>query len=159
MQPILEKIFAVQDECTALGWELKECLREEREALIGLKLDSLLTTSSRKEDLLQQLKRKRVFFRLLLKEHLGFEDSTGLDSGLEGEDKKAWGIKRFEWLKTWEQIKNSCEGNYRLMERTQKNQDLFVGHLKQLLGQQPLYSPKGVRVESHSSGRVVEGRY
>lgn len=159
MQTILEKIFALQDECTSLGLELNECLRVEREALVNLKLDVLLNTASQKEDLFQQLKKRRAFFRLVLKEHLGYENSAQLDTQLTGEEGKVWGKKRFDWLKVWGQIKDSFEANHRLIEASQKNMDHLVGHLKQLLGQGPLYSPKGTKVDSAASGKVIQGRY
>ena len=152
-------ILLIQDRCIALCHVLKDCFQIEREALIHLKLEGLLETNGRKEDVSRQLVGQKKAMHCLLQNVFGLSDSQGFEDLLTGEQRDAWLMKRAQWLKIWEQTRDWCEANQRFMNHSLRNLSILEENLKRLFGEPTTYSPKGMKIESKTQGKVVEARY
>lgn len=156
---VVKTVFELQDDCLALVKALKEILVREKSALIGLDTDTVVETNAKKDFLGNQLKAKKGRMWILLKHQYALEDSEGLEEKLTGEWRAQWLEKKAAWLKHWEETIRLIESNQRFLKHSLKNFDLLADNLKRLLGQQPLYSAKGLRVDSMKLGKMVEAKY
>lgn len=160
IDPIVVKtVFYLQDECLSIVKELKTVLLSERQALIGLDTQAVVETTAKKDHLGGLLKSKRAYLWRVLKTYYALEDSEGLEEKLREGDRAQWLIRKQEWIKNWDETTKLVEANQRFLKHSLRNFDLLADNLKRLLGEQPLYSAKGQKVDLSSPGKMVEGKY
>jgi hypothetical protein len=149
----------LQEQCTHMCTELKNCLIDERQACISLKWEELLLATSRKEDILRRLKVSKDALRALVKAHYQVESITEILGKLSEDEKSRWEILSGEWAKTWNQTRNWCDANQKLFAHSQRNLGMLVDHLKALFGEKATYSKSGAKVDLSGPGKVLEARY
>lgn len=140
-----KEAFSLADECVHLCEQLTSCFRQERVSLVEFKMDELLQNNLQKESLLASLVEKRQSLR------------EKIDPKLT--ETLRWHDKKREWLRVWNVMRILCEENQLFIRHSLRNMSLIVEHLKSLLGEQSLYSPKGTRVDLRRQGKVVEARF
>lgn len=156
---VVKTIFHLQDDCLLIVKEIKEVLLKERKALIGLDTDAVAETNAKKDHLGGLLRNRKLKLWTLLKHQYEITDTEGLEEKLGEENRKIWLTKKSEWLKNWDETVVLMERNQKFLKHSLKNFDMLVDNLKRLLGDQPLYSAKGQRVDRSAQGRMVQGKY
>lgn len=156
---VVKTVFQLQDECLALVIQLKEVILKERKALIGLDTETVAETNAKKDFLGGQLRSRRTQQWDILKRYFSLADTDGLENVLEGPDISIWEEKKKQWLSVWNDTKDEIASNQKFLKHSLKNFDQLAENLKRLLGEQPLYSSKGQRVDVSNHGKMVEAKY
>lgn len=144
-----------QRRCTHLCELLEEALNKERQYAIGLDTNALGETTVVKENLRQQLKAATAELQAALRTS-GY--STWLDAKLSipKEFWLEWVTAAESWNTQWSKIVELAEENQRLLQHSMRHLNHLLRHLKPLFAEQLTYSARGVRVDSESSGQMLE---
>lgn len=156
---ITARIFQLNSDCIRLCDELRQCFERERRAVIHFKIDDVMETNATKEALIRYLTARKNQLRECVREQFGLSDTAELESKLEGEVRLRWIDARKQWLKTWEETKQACLTNQHFLKHSLKNMTLIADHFKRQFGERTTYTAQGKRLETGTSGKVVEVRY
>lgn len=156
MKNLFQQIEKYYDACLALFEKIEQLLTAERTALILLKTDDVVCLNQQKETLLKTFNNTKQHIMSTVDElvmHLGADWQTHMPEPIKWQDKK----KRF--YAQWEKIQHQCDDNQRFMQQSLRNLGQLVDNLKRLMGETPLYSPKGTKVDMATAGKVIEAKY
>lgn len=140
--------------------QLRECLNEERMALISLNMERIVQSNLRKESLLGKIKRTKHSLQLQLKALFEVSKIHDLSEHLDSEaDRREWEVLLKNWTQDWNSISALCENNQGFIQHSLKNLGVLVENLKRLFGENTVYSSSGGRKDSTTQGQVVEASY
>lgn len=147
------------DESIALSAELYALFEQERIVLLELKGDALSDITMNKDVLVRRIHQVREQLRQSGKSWFGIEDSQDLEAKLTLEQKAIWSEKQAAWRKNWAEVVSAAKRSQLFLASTQRNLGKLVDHWRRLIGEAPLYSAKGQKVETPTTGRVLEAKY
>ncbi len=147
------------DESISLCQQLQELLVRERNALIALKGDELAETTMSKEATVARILAIRRKIREAGKSWYAVESSSGLEGKLEPARGRIWAEKHARWQREWEATRGMVERNQRFLKHSQRNLGRLVEHWRAQLGETPLYSAKGMKVDAPATGKVFQAKY
>jgi hypothetical protein len=147
------------DESIALSRELQDLLCRERLALIHLRGEELAEITMSKEVLVRRIVDSRRRLRESGKAWFGVESSSELEALLLAEQKPVWAEKQKLWLQTWKDTCEQAERSQLFLQHSQRNLGRLVEHWRRLIGEAPLYSASGRKVDAPSTGRVLQAKY
>lgn len=150
-------IFRAQEECTLTLKELLKVIDQERSSLVRLAINEISENTRRKEMLNAQLIQKSKQLKKVVEGQFGtlqdFEEKLTSDELVE------WNRLRDGFWNLHKTLKNECEINQNFLKSSLRNLRKLSDNLRRLFGEQPLYSPKGTKVDRSSEGRVLEASY
>lgn len=153
------QLCAWTDESISLCRELQDLLARERLALIHMRGEELSEITMTKEVLVRRIVESRRQLREAGKAWYGIESSAELEARLADAQKPIWNEKQKLWLQTWTDTCKLAESSQLFLQHSQRNLGRLVEHWRRLIGESPLYSAKGHKVDSPSTGRVFEAKY
>ena len=147
------------DESIALCRELQDLLCRERLALIHLRGEELAEITMSKEVLVRRIVDSRRRLQESGKAWYGVESSTELEGKVLPEQKEIWSQKHKLWLEAWTETCKQAERSQLFLQHSQRNLGRLIENWRRLIGEAPLYSAKGQKVDNKSTGRVFEAKY
>jgi len=124
--------------------ETLEVLKAERESAIGIRTDEILETSVKKTACQQKIK-------LLHERILAFTSGAPAPIGHEEWDRTE---SAFRFL--WAQVEKQGRSNQEFLKLSLSHLGRLADNLKTLLGNHSVYSARGEKVDSTSTGQVLE---
>jgi FlgN protein len=149
-------IFVLSDECITLSQAIRNCLENERQALIEFRTEDLIEANHQKENNLAALARKRIEIKRALEVRFGSLEPEALATEAWVQ---IWNQKKATWLNSWEALRKHAEENQEFLKHSLRNLDRLSENLKRLFGELTLYSAKGTRVDLKHEGNVVRAKY
>lgn len=139
--------------------ELQQVLSRERVSLIALRGDELMEIIMSKEMMVSRLFALRKQIREGIKRWYGAETVADLERGLSEAERLRWRDLQGRWKTTWEKTRDEVERNQSFLKHSQRNLGRLIEHWRGLLGESPLYSAKGQKVDADSTGKVFEAKF
>jgi hypothetical protein len=140
------------DESVALCRELQELFGRERSALLTFRGDELAEITMCKERAVSRV----VALRRKIGESV--KAWCDLENQLLPEQVPAWQQKQGQWQAEWTQIRKQAERSQFFLKHSQKNLGSLIENWRRLLGESPLYSAKGTKVDASTTGKVFEAK-
>lgn len=159
MQNRFTQLCLWSDESVAASAELQELFRRERVALIHLRGEELSEITMAKEVLVRKVTQIRAELKKAALAWYGAENPDALAGLLPPEHKAQWAVKQGAWVKSWDETCKEASRSQLLLEHSQRNLGRLVDHWRRQIGEAPLYSNKGQKVDAPSTGRVFEAKY
>jgi hypothetical protein len=147
------------DESILLCKELQQVLAEERESLLFLKGEALAQSTMAKEHVVAKILNSRKKLKSAGSAWFGVDSTEGFAEHLTPEESAKWSEKHLCWKAEWKATCSQIERNQNFLKHSQKNLGRLIEHWRRLLGENPLYSKKGLKVESTSTGKVFEAKF
>ncbi len=153
------QLCAWLDENIALSRDLLSLLNAERIALIAFDGDKLAENTMAKEMVVAKISLTRKHLREGAQSWFSCQDSAGLEAKLPQDLAKDWKAKRQEWLSVWKQACEQTQRNQEFLKHSQRNLTRLIDNWRRLVGEAPLYSAKGQKVEASTTGKVFEAKF
>ena len=154
-----EQLCIWTDESIRLCKDLMDLFGRERLALVQMKADELTETTMSKEVCVRKILELRKQIRESVRGWFGVESSEDLERHLLEQQRPLWATKHAEWKAHWQGVQELAQSSRLLLEHSQRNLGRLIDHWKRLIGHAPLYSAQGKKVDSESTGRVLEAKY
>lgn len=153
------QLCAWLDENIALSRDLLKLLNEERMTLIEFNGEKLAENTMAKEMVVAKISLTRKHLREGASTWFSCQDSAELETKLPADLAETWKAKRKEWLAVWKQACEETERNQQFLKHSQRNLTRLIENWRRLMGEAPLYSAKGQKVEASTAGKVFEAKF
>lgn len=147
------------DESISLCKELQKVLADERESLLFLRGEALAQSTMAKEHVVAKILNSRKKLKVAGQAWFGVDSTEAFSEHLTPTEFKEWSEKHSIWKAEWRATCSQVERNQSLLKHSQKNLGRLIEHWRRLLGENPLYSNKGLKVEATSTGKVFEAKF
>jgi hypothetical protein len=147
------------DESILLCKELQRVLAEERESLLFLRGEDLAQSTMAKEQVVAKILNSRKKLKVAGQTWFGVDSTEAFGEHLTPEELKVWSEKHSLWKTEWKATCSQVERNQSFLRHSQKNLGRLIEHWRRLLGENPLYSKKGLKIEAPSTGKVFEAKF
>jgi flagellar biosynthesis/type III secretory pathway chaperone len=159
MNPRFTQLCLWTDESISLCRELQKVLSQERQSLLAFRGEDLAETTMAKEVTVAKILQSRKKLKEAGAAWFGVSSTEELTALLGDADKQVWITKQKDWKAEWKAICVQVERNQLFLKHSQKNLGRLIENWRRLLGQNPLYSSKGQKIESPSTGKVFEAKF
>ncbi len=147
------------DESLALSREFQQLLGRERTALLSFRGEELAEITLSKERIVARIGAVRKQIRDAGLAWYGIDSSADLVQRVSAEQAKVWNEKQQAWKGEWEKTRQQAERSQFFLKHSQRNLGTLIEHWRRLLGEAPLYSAKGRKVDVSSTGKVFQAKY
>ena len=147
------------DESISLCKELQQVLSRERMALIAFRGEELTETTMVKEMVVSKILALRKQLRQAANKWYGVENNPDLEQKLTTEQLPEWKQREAVWREEWKVTCTQAERNQEFLKHSQRNLARIIEHWRRQLGEAPLYSAQGKKVDAPSTGKVFQAKF
>lgn len=147
------------DESLVLAQEFQQLLSREHKALLSFRGEELAEITMSKERGVARIAALRKQIQDAGRAWFGIESSEELEKKISPEQAKIWNEKLSAWRAEWKQTRKQAERSQFFLKHSQRNLGSLIENWRRLLGETPLYSAKGRKVDAPSTGKVFEAKY